>query len=149
MKLSDMKRHLATLGHISFRLPDGTRVPAHFHVTEVGLLTRHYMDCGGKERKDAVVNLQLWEAGDYDHRLSAQKLLRIFDISSKVLGDEDLEVEVEYQQGTIGKFGLAFDNGEFLLLAKRTACLAEDACGIPPSQLPPAPQCCTPGKGCC
>jgi hypothetical protein len=37
---------------------------------------------------------------------------------------------VEYQAETIGKYDLGF-NGKILLLNKQTACLAEDACGIP------------------
>ncbi len=80
---------------------------------------------------ETVANFQLWEAGDYDHRLAPQKFLHILNLSKKVLGDEDLIVEVEYQQSTIGKFGLNFDGKDFILTPKQTACLAQDACGIP------------------
>jgi len=31
----------------SFKLPEGTYLPAHFHMTEVGLVTKHFVDCGG------------------------------------------------------------------------------------------------------
>ena len=150
MKISELKQNLAELDSINFRLPDGSSLPSHFHVTEVGLVTKHFIDCGGVERKETVANFQLWEAGDYDHRLAPQKFLHILDLSKKVLGDEDLAIEVEYQQNTIGKFGLAFDGKDFILTAKQTACLAQDACGIPDAQLPKASSsCCTPGGGCC
>lgn len=154
MKTSELKRNLVGMEAINFRLPDGSYLPSHFHVTEVGLVTKHFIDCGGIERKETVANFQLWEAGDYDHRLAPQKFLRILDISKKVLGNEDLEIEVEYQQNTIGKFGLTLDGQDFILTPKQTACLAQDACGIPNREpiMPktsPSLSGCIPGSGCC
>lgn len=150
MKISEIKKILPELSSLSFKLPDGSYVPVHFHVTEVGKITKHFIDCGGVERNETVANFQLWEAGDYDHRLAPQKFLRILDISGKILGDEDLPIEVEYQQATIGKFDLEFDGKDFILLAKQTACLAQDACGIPADKLPKkVASCCSSGGGCC
>ena len=154
MKLSNLRQHLTALKSVAFRLPNGTELPAHFHVTEVGLVTKHFIDCGGVERTETVANFQLWEAGDYDHRLAPQKFLHILDLSRKILGAQDLEIEVEYQQGTISKFGLDFDGQNFLLVPKFTACLAQDACGIPDkkkvslSELQVSSSC-TPGGSCC
>jgi len=152
MNISEMKQSLVGLDAVNFRLPTGEYLPPHFHVTEVGLVTKHFIDCGGVERRETVANFQLWEAGDYDHRLAPQKFLHIINLSEKILGSEDLAIEVEYQQATIGKFGLAFDGEDFLLTPKQTACLAQDACGIPnPSLALPQLQTagCTPGGGCC
>lgn len=150
MKLSDVKKALSGLSAVNFKLPDGTYVPQHFHVTEVGLVTKHFIDCGGAERKETVVNFQLWEAGDYDHRLAPQKFLNILDISKKVIGDaDDLDIEVEYQQSTIGKFGLMFDGTDFVLVNKQTDCLAKDACGIPDKADQAKGSCCSPKSGCC
>ncbi len=59
MKLSTLKEHLASLSAINFKLPDGTFLPSHFHVTEVGLVSKHFIDCGGTERKEKVANFQL------------------------------------------------------------------------------------------
>ena len=81
-------------------------------------------------RHEKVANFQLWDTYDHEHRLKAGKLLNIISISEKVLGMEDLEIEVEYQSGTIGKYDLGFDGTNFLLLAKQTACLAREACGV-------------------
>jgi hypothetical protein len=152
MRISEMKQALASLAAVNFRLPDGTYLPSHFHVTEVGLVSKHFIDCGGVERRETVANFQLWEAGDYDHRLAPQKFLNILQLSERILGSEDLDIEVEYQQATIGKFGLAFDGTDFQLTPKQTACLAPDACGVPSFSLE-LPQlqtaCCTPGGGCC
>ena len=120
MKISDMKQKLAEVKAVNFKLPDGSYLPSHFHVTEVGLVTKHFIDCGGIERKETVANFQLWEAGDYDHRLAPQKFLHILNLSQKILVDEDLSIEVEYQQNTIGKFGLDFDGKDFLLTPKQT-----------------------------
>jgi len=150
MKISELKDSLSKLEAINFKLPDGSCLPSHFHVTEVGLVTKHFIDCGGIERKETVANFQLWEAGDYDHRLAPQKFLHILNLSKKVLGVEDLPIEVEYQQNTIGKFGLEFDGKDFLLTEKQTACLAQDACGIPNKEpKEKVASCCKPDEGCC
>jgi hypothetical protein len=84
MKLSEIKNHLNTLERISFQLPNGELVANHFHVTEVGKVTKHFIDCGGVERKETVVNFQLWEENDYDHRLHPDKLLKIIELSERI-----------------------------------------------------------------
>jgi len=131
MRLSEIKEHLATAQAVNFKLEDGTYVPENFHVTEVGVVTKNFIDCGGVVRKENTANFQLWNADDYDHRLKPQKLLNIIALSEKVLGMEESEIEVEYQQGTIGKYGLDFDGKDFILVAKQTACLASESCGQP------------------
>ena len=126
----------------------------------MGQITKHFIDCGGTVRNEKVVNFQLWEAGDTDHRLEPQKLAKIIALSEKVLGVEDAEIEVEYQSSTIGKYGLEFNGEHFILTAKQTACLASDACGNPSekkkvslAELSNEKQaCCTPsasGTKCC
>ena len=87
MKLSEIKHHLSNLETIAFQLPNGKLVPSHFHVTEVGKITKHFIDCGGTVRKEEVVNFQLWEANDYDHRLHPEKLVHIIELSEKTLND--------------------------------------------------------------
>ena len=77
MKLSEIKNYLKSIECIGFQLPNGNLVPKHFHVTEVGKVTKDYIDCGGKVRSEAVISFQLWEENDYDHRLSPDKLLTI------------------------------------------------------------------------
>jgi hypothetical protein len=157
MKLSQVKKHLETADSVSFQLPNGTFVPEHFHVTEVGIVSKHFIDCGGTVRNEKVANFQLWNANDTDHRLKPQKLSNIIALSEKTLGMEDLDVEVEYQGETIGKYGLDFSNGNFQLTSKQTDCLAKDNCGVPSEKTKlklvdlgvPAQSCCTPGGGCC
>jgi hypothetical protein len=130
MKLSQIKTILSQLEKIYFQLPNKDLVPSHFHVTEVGKITKDFIDCGGKARKEEVVNFQLWNANDYNHRLHPEKLLDIITLSERVLDMGDLEIEVEYQADTIGKYGLDFDGNHFLLTVKQTDCLAKDNCGI-------------------
>lgn len=156
MKLSEIKEILAGAEAVNFQLENETMVPEHFHVTEVGIITKDFIDCGGKVRHEKVANFQLWDADDYEHRLKAGKLLNIISLSEKVLGMEDLEIEVEYQSGTIGKYDLGYDGTNFLLLSKQTACLAREACGVPEEtgkiklvNLAGAVNSCTPGGGCC
>ena len=131
MKLSEIKKILKNLDKIGFQLPNGTFVSSHFHVTEVGKVTKDFIDCGGKVRNETVINFQLWEQNDYDHRLHPDKLINIITLSEKMFMFEDLEIEVEYQgEETIGKYNLDFDGVNFLLTSKVTACLAINACGI-------------------
>ncbi|MGJ8732629.1 MAG: DUF6428 family protein, partial [Cellulophaga sp.] len=95
MKLSEVKANLKSLDKIAFQLPNGDLVPSHFHVTEVGKVTKNFIDCGGTVRNEEAVSFQLWNEQDYDHRLHPEKLVNIIELSEKVLGIEDLEVEVE------------------------------------------------------
>jgi hypothetical protein len=155
MKLSEIKNHLKNLEQIAFKLPNGGLVANHFHVTEVGKVTKSFIDCGGKVRNEEVINFQLWEENDYDHRLHPERLVAIIELSEKLFKFDDLEIEVEYQgKETIGKYGLDFDGTNFLLTSKLTACLAKDACGIP--QEKPRIKIsdiqnssCSPNSGCC
>ena len=158
MKLSEIKTHLKTLERIGFQLPNGHLVPKHFHVTEVGKVTKDYIDCGGKVRNEAVISFQLWEENDYDHRLHPDKLLNIIEMSEKIFHFEDLEIEVEYQgKETIGKYNLDFDGTNFLLVTKQTNCLAQDECAIPEEKQKlklsniktSNTTSCTPNSGCC
>ncbi|PHS65822.1 MAG: hypothetical protein COB12_06245 [Flavobacterium sp.] len=157
MKLSEIKNHLNTLETIAFQLPNGELVPNNFHVTEVGKITKHFIDCGGVVRNEEVVNFQLWNANDYDHRLHPEKLVKIIELSEKVLEIGDLEIEVEYQGDTIGKYALDFDGKNFLLVTKQTDCLAKDNCGIPEGMQKVSLSdlkaeevtCCDPASNCC
>lgn len=155
MKLSELKLILANATDLVFSLEDGTVVPGHFHVTEVGAIHKHFIDCGGTVRKEYAVNFQLWSADDTDHKLAPEKLLHIIALSEVKLGLADGQIEVEYQAGTIGKYGLEYNGSQLVLTDKTTACLAEDQCGIPAakpklklSELKEQ-QSCTPGSGCC
>jgi len=155
MKLSEVTQYLNDLQEVKFKLPTGEYVASHFHVTEVGQITKSFIDCGGVIRHEKKVSLQLWEAMDYNHRLHPEKLTHIINLSIDKLGIEDNEVEVEYQGSTIQKYGLEFANGEFLLTTKHTECLALDVCNIVPEKVKvnlaslTSKECCSPGGGCC
>lgn len=155
MKLSEIKEILPTLENVEFQLENGTFVPEHFHVTEVGQITKNFIDCGGVIRTEKVANFQLWNADDYEHRLKPGKLLSIIKLSEEKLGIQDSEIEVEYQSDTIGKYDLEFNGKTFVLKSKTTACLAEDACGIPSEKQNLIEltvnnvNTCTPAGGCC
>jgi hypothetical protein len=73
------------------------------------------------------------------------------------LGIEDLEVEVEYQMETIGRYALEFNGKSFVLMPKFTDCLASDSCGIPQEKkkirlseiVVNNNSCCSPESNCC
>ena len=158
MKLSEFKKQLSVITDLNFVLQNGIAIPKHFHVTEVGQVIKNFVDCGGTIRNEKVVNFQLWEAADFDHRLAPQKLVNIIELSEKVLNiSPELEIEVEYQGETIGKYGLNYNGIYFKLIPKITNCLAPDMCGIPVEKQKVQLQnlgsdsstSCTPGSGCC
>ena len=154
MNIKEFKNSLSNLCELTFVLPNGSHVAPHFHLTEVGEITKNYVDCGGTVRSEKVANFQLWAADDYDHRLKPQKVIDIIEMAEKEIGLENLEVEVEYQSETIGKYGLDFDGKRFLLTPTQTDCLAKEKCGITEAQpVNPVPaetsSCCSPESGCC
>ena len=154
MTISEIKKILTSSNTILFGLPDGSSVPNHFHVTEVGKVSKDFIDCGGTRRTETKANFQLWEANDYDHRLHPEKLVDIIELSEKILGIGDIEIEVEYQGSTIGKYDLDHDGNQFQLVNKKTACLALDHCGVPKDKVKfdlssLTANTCSPGSGCC
>ena len=154
MKLSELKNRLSTIATLTFVQPNGIFVPRHFHITEIGLVTKRFIDCGGALHNEQTASMQIWVAEDFDHHLKPSGLLNIIDISKKILGDTDLEIEVEYQTETVGTYKLAFQGENFLLVPKQTDCLAKTNCGIPEKKLElvsaeTESSCCKPGGGCC
>ncbi|SMC35347.1 DUF6428 family protein [Moheibacter sediminis] len=156
MKLSEVKQILPELENVEFQLEEGSFVPEHFHVTEVGMVSKNFIDCGGVIRIENKISFQLWNADDFEHRLKPAKLLKIIRLSEQKLGIGDFEIEVEYQSGTIGKYDLDFNGKTFLLKNKTTACLAQNDCGIPTEKpkknladLTVKSSVCSPDSGCC
>lgn len=151
MTLEQFKDKLTSVTEVTFLKPDGTEVPKHFHITEVGQINKRFIDCGGTVRNENVISMQLWESIDFWHRLEPTKLISIIDLSVEKLGIDDHEIEIEYQGDTIGKYGVEFDNGIFKLTPTNTACLASDKCGIPSFEKvkETVQSCCSPNSGCC
>ncbi|MFI8379680.1 DUF6428 family protein [Leeuwenhoekiella sp. NPDC079379] len=153
MLLSELKKNASKALKIGFELPNGKLVPSHFHVTEVGLSTKRFIDCGGQKRTKETIVLQLWSANDYNHRLHPEKLVEILSLSERELQLPDLDVEIEYQGETINIYNLGHNGKYFTLIAQLTDCLAKDACGIEDRQTTPlikaASDPCIPGNGCC
>ena len=141
MKLNELKALLRANPTVlpRFTLPDGDQIPAHFHITEVGHVTKRFIDCGGvlHDRTETCV-LQTWLGEDTEHRLNAGTFAKILDLGAKVLPHDDFEVEVEYDccvvaQYPISKAEIVGEYIELQLGEKRTDCLArrrEEAAGV-------------------
>jgi len=56
MNFVTFKQKVADLQLLQFRLPDGQYIPSHFHITEIGLIDKQYIDCGGVHRRKQVVS---------------------------------------------------------------------------------------------
>lgn len=134
-------------------LPGGEAVPRHFHVTEVGGVRKDFIDCGGTKRVASWCLLQAWVATDVEHRIGAEKLLKILEMGASVMPGDFLPVEFEYEDGVISQYPLAaVEVGEAALVLrlekKHTDCLAKDKCGIPEYDDEQLSDCCGPA-GCC
>ena len=134
---------------IQLMLPNGSLVPAHFHITEVGRVHKDFIDCGGTIRSLTACLLQVWVASDTEHRLDALKLTTILRLAAPLLRTTDLPVEIEYEAGVVSQYPLVAievtPSGVLLHLgSKHTACLAQDRCGITPAEA----SCCS-SPGCC
>ncbi|MBK7762502.1 MAG: hypothetical protein IPI46_03915 [Bacteroidetes bacterium] len=158
MTIKQLQDFLQEAQDIQIKLPNGNFIPPHFHITEVGLVQKHFIDCGATIRNEKTASMQIWTANDTDHRLAPSKLLQILHQSQTLLGDDNLSIEVEYQLESIGKFGLEVEGNLLQLIPLYTTCLANDHCGIPTEKMPKplkdlqvqtAGSCCTPGGGCC
>lgn len=145
---------------LAIHLPDGSPIPAHFHITEVGHVTRRFIDCGGTRRVQESCLLQTWVHDDIEHRLHAGKLAEIFTHAGDILPHDELPVEVEHELGAVSQFTVesAVARGGRLVIelgTKHTDCLARGVC-LPdtcaPKNVQPAPatsSCCDPKSGCC
>ena len=137
MKLSELKGTLSRNPESTLRfiLPGGRAIRADFHVTEVGHVAKRFIDCGGKTHSSEACVLQVWLArNDREHRLKAGKLASILSLAKPVIPDEDLEVQVEYEdrvvsQYPVGSVETAPGKIKFQLGLKHTDCLAREACG--------------------
>jgi hypothetical protein len=150
MKTSELQNILATHRdhQLVMMLPDGGRVPAHAHVTEVGRIDRHFIDCGGTVHRSSFCCLQIWVADDVDHRMTAGKLADVIERAAAI-EVSGLDVEIEYEDGFISQFPVleARLEGNAVALSlgtKHTDCLAKDVCL--PAQ--PEGECCA-GSSCC
>tara|TARA_R110000744_G_scaffold260923_2_gene375808 strand:+ start:947 stop:1462 length:516 start_codon:yes stop_codon:yes gene_type:complete len=138
MTLKEFKDTLAnglknTQTPLLFKLEDGSIIPPYFHITEMGLKTKHFVDCGGTLRTEQYITFQIWTADDFEHRLLPVKLLELIFRNEGLFKQPSLEVEMEYQTNTIGTYSLNLDPTNdltYILKPKKTNCLAPDKCGI-------------------
>jgi hypothetical protein len=150
MTYNELLQAVESTNQLRFFDSSGNLVPAHAHLTEVALIRKHFIDCGGTERRQESVSLQLFVAGDTDHRLAPSKLSTILKVAIQQLGLRNEEVFIEYQQESLSTFGLRFDGTSFHLTPLFTNCLASDSCGIKPAEMPQRSLAkCAPGSGCC
>jgi len=138
MNLTTFHNHVAEHSDhgLVFRFPSGETLPLHFHITEVGKVTKDFVDCGGARRTSHTCRLQTLVANDVDHRLLTDKLSGILAKTIEVLSlDGDLTVDVEIQRETIAVYEIAScavanNTLTFTLQPTKTACLAPEACKL-------------------
>lgn len=139
MKVSEFNRYLLSSSdhEMRFVFADGDTIPLHAHVTEVGRVDKHFIDCGGTVRQTSHCSLQVWvAANDEEHRFAPGKLAKVMGMAAPVLRGDDLDVEIEFEDcGGISQYPVleaeaADGTLTFHLGAKHTDCLAKEACGL-------------------
>jgi len=95
MRLEEFKTILKNYPELNFKLENGRPIPKHFHITEVGQISKNFIDCGGTMRTENKISLQIWESVDNWHRLKSDKLLNIIELSEKKLQIGNHEIEIE------------------------------------------------------
>ena len=85
--------------------------------------------------------------------MSPEKLISIIELSEKTFLLDDLEIEIEFQQSTIGVFDLDYTNDVFQLINKKTDCLDKKKCGLEKKIVELSSikkqEICNPEDGCC
>jgi hypothetical protein len=138
MNLKELKSILRAhpAAYPRFTLPDGDQIPAHYHITEVGHVTKRFIDCGGTlHDKTDTCRLQTYVAHDVDHRLDAATFARILDLGTQILPHEEMPVEVEYDCCVVAQYPISGarlegDGIELQLGERHTDCLAKEKCGL-------------------
>ncbi|RYX82407.1 hypothetical protein EON83_19535 [bacterium] len=150
MKLAQFKALLESNRNKQFllQLPNGKTVPQAFHITEVGFVSKTFIDCGGKVHTQQTCQLQAWLGPDVDHRIEAGKMADILTKATAIIPHDFLDLEVEYEDEVISQYPVADANVTetavtLVLTTKHTDCLAKDLCFVP------AGDSCAPGSGCC
>ena len=152
MKLHQFKTLLEANAdkYFGLQLPGDKAVPQAFHITEVGFVSKTFIDCGGKVHTVQTCQLQAWIGPDVDHRIEAGKMASILDKAQAIVPNDFLDLEIEYEDEVISQYTVAdaevSEGAVTLHLAhKHTDCLAQELCIVPAG----ATGGCTPGGGCC
>jgi len=156
--LSLLEKHKGM--ELLFEYQNGTIVPANYHITEVKNVAIDSVDCGGRTDFWRETIIQLWESpseiGKTDF-MTAFKALGILNRVDKLKPmHRDTELKFEYGNANFHTAQLFVDGfksiGNRLVLTlavDKTACKAEDVCGVPVEAVKEASTSCAPGTGCC
>jgi hypothetical protein len=160
MKLSQFTDLLQAYPEKPFHLvlPGESVVPVSFHITEVGHVTKKFIDCGGRVHTVQTCQLQAWVWTDTEHRLLAGKMAGVLNLARAkgvLPAGEDFDIEIEYEDTALSQYPVAdytiTDDAVVLnLAAKHTDCLAKDVClpSLPMVGRAVAAGCCGPSCDC-
>jgi hypothetical protein len=133
VKLSDLRAVLEKHpdSFPRFILPDGDYIPAHAHVTEIGHVSKKFIDCGGVMGTTEKVLLQTHVGRDIEHRLRSDRFAKILQLGERLLPHDQLEVEVEYDCCVVAQYPItdvkrAGEHLDLLLGKRHTQCLAQE-----------------------
>ncbi len=147
-----------------FQYSLGQLVGANYHITEVKHIKVDSVDCGGRTDNWNETVIQLWESPSEIGKTQYMTVKKALDILNKVGEmkpyDSNSEVKFEYGNALFHTAQLFVNDYEIqgtqvmlTLAVQKTACKAEDICGIDNSTnkevLETENTNCAPGSGCC
>jgi len=147
-----------------FQYTPGQLVGANYHITEVKHIKIDSVDCGARKDNWNETVIQLWESPSELGKTQFMSAKKAHGILNKVgkMKSYDLDSEVKFEYGNqlfhtaqlfVNDYEIHGENLMFTLAVQKTACKAEDICGIENTtnktvQATEATSC-APGSGCC
>tara|TARA_B100000795_G_scaffold226643_1_gene182739 strand:- start:22339 stop:22830 length:492 start_codon:yes stop_codon:yes gene_type:complete len=144
-----------------FQYMPGQLVGANYHITEVKHITVDSVDCGARTDAWKETIIQLWESPSEIGKTDFMSCSKALDILTTVGAmkpyTKNSEVRFEYSNAlfhTAQLFVTSLEiHGSNLMLqlaTQKTACKAEDICGVPQAtNTQPQANTCAPESGCC
>jgi hypothetical protein len=112
-----------------FVLPDGGFIPRHAHLTEIGHVVKKLVDCGGQTGAEEKALLQTHVGNDTEHRLRSDRFANILELGGRILPNDQLDVEVEYDCCVVSQYPISEirregEHLDIILQRGRTQCRA-------------------------
>ncbi|MFK7782868.1 DUF6428 family protein [Psychroserpens sp.] len=146
---------------LQFEYTPNNFVSANYHITEVKHISVDSVDCGSQSDQWNETIVQLWESPTEVFKTKHMSVLKALGILNKVgqmkAYDMASELKFEYSNTTfhtaqlfVNDFVIQDNNLIFKLAVEKTACKAEELCGVPKTMVAENQESsCTPDGGCC
>jgi len=113
---TELKKLVVKAHKISFELPNGKLVPAHYTITRIGEQVSKYIDATGKIQQHKFLVLQFLPSGTYNHRLHPEKLQKLLELAEQAFDTSTSAIKVTYQAENTIFYSIEYSDSIFKLL---------------------------------